>query len=736
MRPLMFLSNRNGNPDESLVQSTRYETQQALHVIAHCSQLAHRTGSKWAEHTPLKFLSSHIGFGWDSLQNIPTYPVLELNFSQCKTTEDGEYLIPNGVRTTKIESRRIRQVEDHHDNFRSVLQARQNSITVGAEIPIYGAVSIGGSLSAEFINIKKTMTRLNTDLNTLSLVYEAYEMVANDGQMKVIDSFQHEIQGIADALSSGMPQKAEYLAQMTVKQYGTHFVTKSIMGVSLEQLDYVESDDGSSFSNEGTSTSAGIGIGVSGVSVGVSGTNSKNTIKETERSSRIRHTDEFRKGNFTLMRNTDSNGAEIYTNFVVEDIAGLRFHVKRLSEVLSTRIFPQYNWAVLEAVKEKLDSAIIAYYQANIIRGCTNPKAINFNFQANDDDGSCKIVPVPYFGGIYRSATFKFVDQQNSWFGNVNMRAVEQNTRASLDNNPGYRDSFFADNPITGQPSCPIGFESILLYESNITLYFKEKSWFSLDQEDVWDGNTTVIRIRNADRDVSFRIHRNCKVYWCKRDRNLPPPKDSDIALFGGTYIGFRDDLFANNPITGQPSCPIGFESVLLYEINSTVYFKEKPWFGLDHEDGNATAIRTLNADNDISFRIHRNVKLYWCKRDRNLSLPKDSDIALFGGVYTDYRDRFFADNPITGQPSCPIGFESVLLYEINSTVYFKEKPWFGLDHEDGNATAIEIHNADRDVSFRLHRKYGVYWCKRDRNLPPPKDSDIALFGGTYIGLY
>ncbi|PAV78118.1 hypothetical protein WR25_13074 [Diploscapter pachys] len=137
-------------------------------------------------------------------------------------------------------------------------------------------------------------------------------MVANDGQMKVIDSFQHEIQGIADALSRERPRMAEYLAQLTVKQYGTHFVTKSIMGASLEQLDYVESDDGSSFSNQGTSTSAGIGIDLSVVSFEASKTNSKTNIKETERSSRIRHTDEFRKGNFTFTVNMDSNGAEIY----------------------------------------------------------------------------------------------------------------------------------------------------------------------------------------------------------------------------------------------------------------------------------------------------------------------------------------------------------------------------------------------------------------------------------------
>ncbi|PAV80863.1 hypothetical protein WR25_07397 [Diploscapter pachys] len=101
-----------------------------------------------------------------------------------------------------------------------------------------------------------------------------------------------------------------------------------------------------------------------------------------------------------------------------------------------------------------------------------------------------------------------------------------------------------------------------------------------------------------------------------------------------------------------------------------------------------------------------------------------------------DYRSGFFVDNPITGQPSCPIGFESVLLFANNITIYFKEKPWFGLDHEDGNVTAIRILNADRNVSFRIHYNYGVYWCKRDRSLPPPKDSDIALFGGVYTGLY
>ncbi|PAV78239.1 hypothetical protein WR25_17647 [Diploscapter pachys] len=147
-------------------------------------------------------------------------------------------------------------------------------------------------------------------------------------------------------------------------------------------------------------------------------------------------------------------------------------------------------------------------------------------------------IDVPYFGGTYINSTSEFVDQQNSSFDNDNMRMVEQTLQTLLKDDPGFRDDLFVDNPITGQPSCPIGFESVLLFEYNNTLYAKKKLSSGLDYELVWDGNATAIRILNEDKDVSFRIHSNYGVYWCKRDRGLPPPKDLDIALFGGIYRG------------------------------------------------------------------------------------------------------------------------------------------------------------------------------------------------------
>ncbi|PAV73804.1 hypothetical protein WR25_24793 [Diploscapter pachys] len=118
------------------------------------------------------------------------------------------------------------------------------------------------------------------------------------------------------------------------------------------------------------------------------------------------------------------------------------------------------------------------------------------------------------------------------------MRMIERIMKARIKDDPNYRDGIVADNPITGQLSCPIGFESVQLFEYNSTLYAKKKLFSGFEYERVWDGNATTIRIRNADKDVSFRIHYNYGVYWCKRDRSLPPPKDSDIALFGGVYKG------------------------------------------------------------------------------------------------------------------------------------------------------------------------------------------------------
>ena len=44
------------------------------------------------------------GGGWDNLRNVDAGIVMKLNYSQCLTTDDGRYLVPDGIHATPKKS--------------------------------------------------------------------------------------------------------------------------------------------------------------------------------------------------------------------------------------------------------------------------------------------------------------------------------------------------------------------------------------------------------------------------------------------------------------------------------------------------------------------------------------------------------------------------------------------------------------------------------------------------------
>lgn len=44
------------------------------------------------------------GGGWDNLRNKGTGMIMQLNYSSCRTTDDGRFLIPDGVYTIPLKS--------------------------------------------------------------------------------------------------------------------------------------------------------------------------------------------------------------------------------------------------------------------------------------------------------------------------------------------------------------------------------------------------------------------------------------------------------------------------------------------------------------------------------------------------------------------------------------------------------------------------------------------------------
>lgn len=60
------------------------------------------------------------GDGWDNLRNKATVPLVRFNYSRCRTTSDGRYLVPDTVYTVPVKSSEIdfaAELIEHWDNY-------------------------------------------------------------------------------------------------------------------------------------------------------------------------------------------------------------------------------------------------------------------------------------------------------------------------------------------------------------------------------------------------------------------------------------------------------------------------------------------------------------------------------------------------------------------------------------------------------------------------------------------
>jgi hypothetical protein len=75
------------------------------------------------------------------------------SYSQCRTTEDGKFLIPDGISTIPIKSSKVETYAElitHWDNFTSTLSKGVN-IHAGLHL---GKVSVSGKYSNEYESVK------------------------------------------------------------------------------------------------------------------------------------------------------------------------------------------------------------------------------------------------------------------------------------------------------------------------------------------------------------------------------------------------------------------------------------------------------------------------------------------------------------------------------------------------------------------------------------------------------
>ncbi|KAM5247291.1 macrophage-expressed gene 1 protein-like [Ctenodactylus gundi] len=483
--------------------------------------LAQDTGfQKCKDALKLPVLEVLPGGGWDNLRNLDMARVLDLTYTDCKTTEDGQYIIPSDVFTIPRKQTNLEmnsEVLESWKNYKS-----STSFSINADISVYSTVS--GKFSAEFERIKTLQVKdqaITTRAQVRNLVYT----VKINPTSELSREFKKHLLDIADRLENNQLSMATYLAELLVLQYGTHAITSVEAGAALMQEDHVRASflQDSQVNKKSLSASAGA-------------TFSK--IVNVKLEAGYASQDSFTKdylANRTDSRVQSIGGVPFYPGITLQvwqegmnnhlvalDRAGLPLHFFIKPDTL-----PELPGPLVKSVSNTVEAAVRRYYTFNTYPGCTDSTSPNFDFQANTDDGSCTGKMNNFsFGGVYQECT------QVSGGPKVNLcQSLEQK------------------NPLTGKFSCPSGYSPIQLLSQAY-----EKGYNNVECK---KSCTLRVFCKTKCEDV-FRVAKaEFRTFWCAARGKVP---DNSGLLFGGL---FSSD--STNPVTGAQSCPESFLSLRLF---------------------------------------------------------------------------------------------------------------------------------------------------------------------------
>ncbi|MGH0179852.1 UNVERIFIED_CONTAM: hypothetical protein FKN15_007723 [Acipenser sinensis] len=183
------------------------------------------------------------GGGWDNLRNVDLGRVMNFNYSQCQTTEDGSYLIPDEVFTIPQKHSRVEQSSELIDSwlqYRSVVASSINSeASFSIGLPGTFLFSINGKYSSESKRVKTHQVRdgsVTTRVQVRNLLYS----VQSTPGFYLDPQFQDQAYKIAEALENNQTRLAGFLSESLVLNYGTHVLTTVHAGASLVQEDFLK----------------------------------------------------------------------------------------------------------------------------------------------------------------------------------------------------------------------------------------------------------------------------------------------------------------------------------------------------------------------------------------------------------------------------------------------------------------------------------------------------------------
>ena len=389
------------------------------------------------------------GTGWDNLRNMDMGLVFEYNYTQYQLTNDRKYLLPDGFFAIPVQESNIEKVSElieHWDDYTSLTAYSINVKGGGSIFDI-----IGGKFSTEYLNAKTNMYNNNQKsiMARVQISHKLYTVHLQLGATKLHPIFKARLLDIAEYMINNNSQIALYLAELLVRNYGTHYLTVAHAGGILVQEDYITSKLATSFEESKQKIKASASViflgeaGFGTISSSFTHFTDKKFLDSYLSSRTYSHVRTFGglpyRVNFTI--NDWEDG--LPDAAITIDREGVPLHFAIIPEVL-TELPPAQTLELAEYVEKAINS----YYKHNIHYGCTDPNAENFYFSANfGDQKSYKAASDNFtFGGVYQTCTHTPADN----------RSRDVVCPDLVQKNPA----------LTGNYSCPEGYQAVFVIEA------------------------------------------------------------------------------------------------------------------------------------------------------------------------------------------------------------------------------------------------------------------------------
>ncbi|KAM9660472.1 macrophage-expressed gene 1 protein [Trichechus inunguis] len=469
----------------------------------------------------LRVLEVLPGGGWDNLRNVDMGRVMGLTYTSCRTTEDGQYIIPDEIFTIPQKQSNLEMNSEILESW--VDYQSSTSYSINTELNTFSEVN--GKFSAEFQRMKTLQVKehsITTRVQVRNLVYT----VKINPTLELSWGFQKDLMAISDCLENNQTRMATYLAELLVLNYGTHVITSVDAGAALIQEDSIRT----SFLQDSQNSRIAMTL-----SAGITFQNIINFKFEDNYILQNALTKSY-LSNRTNSRVQSIGGVPFYPGITLQTWQeGIANHLVALDRVglplhffINPNMLPGLPGPFVKKLSKIVELAVRRYYDFNTYPGCTDFNSPNFNFQANTDDGSCEGRVTNFtFGGVYQECT-----------------QLSGNEAVLLCQNLEQK------NPLTGDFSCPSGYSPIRLLSQ-----IHEEGYNHLECQ----RRCTLLVFCKKVCEVVFQVAKaEFRAFWCVAHNQVP---EYSGLLFGGLFSSK-----SINPLTNSQSCPAGYLPLRLFE--------------------------------------------------------------------------------------------------------------------------------------------------------------------------